>query len=260
MMEGASIERRGAIGIIRYSGPHQGMIGNRGAAAIDRAVADLLDDAAIRVLILTGAEPGCFIRHANVDFIARAGDALAEGRIELASFEQSPFMHLGARLDAARKPVIAAIDGPCMGGGFEIALACTLRVAGEQVRAIGLPEVRIAIFPGGGGTQRLMRVLSPHHARRFMLLGEVVDAAEALVLGLVDRVEPSAIAHAVDLAEVLAGRSPEALAAIMAMTRPQPHERLTEEARAFAEIIREQPARDCLRAFVASGQSLDALP
>ncbi|MET0364475.1 MAG: enoyl-CoA hydratase/isomerase family protein [Sphingobium sp.] len=260
MQETVSTERRGTIGILRYSGPQENMIGNRGAAAIDQAAADLLDDPAIRVLILTGSEPGRFIRHANVDFIVRAGDALAEGKIDAASFEASPFMRLGARLDAARKPVIAAIDGPCMGGGLEIALACTLRVAGASVTAIGLPEIRIDIFPGGGGTQRLMRVMPPQRARRFMLLGEVVGAEEARELGIVDEVAADALARALDLAALLAARSSDALAAMLDMTRPHAHERLAEEARAFADVIREAPARDRMRAFVAQGERLDEIP
>ncbi|HEX7872303.1 MAG TPA: enoyl-CoA hydratase/isomerase family protein [Sphingobium sp.] len=260
MAEEVGIERRGGIGIIRFGNSPDALIGNRGAAGIERAAAELLDDPAIRVLILTGAGPGTFIRHANVDFLVRAGDALAEEKIDAASFEASPFMQLGARLDHARKPVIAAIAGPCMGGGLEIALACTLRIVSAAVGSIGLPEVRIDIFPGGGGTQRLMRVMTPQRARRFMLLGEVVDAAAALTLGIVDEVVPNALTRALELAETLAARSPDALAAMLAMTRPRADERLAEEARAFAEVIREAPARDRMRDFVARGERLDAVP
>ena len=260
MTEQALVERLGPIGIIRFSAPPENIIANRGSREIKRAAMDLLEDSEVRVIVLTGAERGQFIRHADVASIARAGDALAEGRIDEASFESSPFVQLGAMLDAALKPVIAAIDGPCMGGGLEIALACTLRVASSHVTSIGLPEVRIGIFPGGGGTQRLMRVMSPQRARRFILFGEVVDAAQAQALGIVDEVAQDALARALQLGETLAARSPAALAAVLELARPSGDERLLQEARTFAGVIRDATVRERMRAFLSRGERLDSLP
>lgn len=260
MTQQAIVEIRGPIGVIRYENPPENLIGNRGAGAIMRAVEPLLVDPQIRVIILTGSGPGHFIRHADVDLLARAGDALAEGRIEPSAFVTAPFVQLCAMLDAATKPVIAAIDGPCMGGGFEIALACTLRVASEAVTSIGLPEIRLDIFPGGGGTQRLTRTISPHAARRFILLGMSVGAQEAKALGIIDEVAPDALTRTLELAQTLATRSPAAIAAMLALTRPSAPEKLVEEVLSFAEVARAPSARDRMRAFVANGERLDEIP
>jgi enoyl-CoA hydratase/carnithine racemase len=159
-------------------------------------------------------------------------------------------------------PVIAAINGVCMGGGFEIALSCTLRIAGSTVERIGLPEIRVGIFPGSGGTQRLGRLIGTHRARAFILRGAVIGAEQALSMGLVDEVAPSAFARAMELANELVGRSPAAVRAIMELTRTGDYDTgLREEVLRFAALLKEYPdtlAR--LRAFVAGGEDLGGIP
>jgi enoyl-CoA hydratase len=110
------------------------------------------------------------------------------------------------------RPVIAMIDGWCLGGGCELALACDLRIASTRSR-FGQPEVGLGLIPGGGGTQRLPRLVGPGQALRLILTGEVIDADEALRLGLVERVvPPDALESTTDvLATTLATRSPVAL-------------------------------------------------
>ena len=224
------------------------------------ALAELLSDDSVRGVVLTGGVPGVFIRHADVSQIIRAADALVDGQIAPESFIGAPFPKLGDMLDAAEKPVIAAIDGLCMGGGFEIALACTARIASPAATAIGLPEIRIWIFPGSGGTQRLARIIGRHRARLFMLQGAVVDAAKALELGLVDEVVPNAVDRAVEMIEGFARRPVGAVAAIMRMTKEPAGERLDEELVEFAELIRDDASvRAKMEAFVAGDLGLNEI-
>ena len=107
---------------------------------------------------------------------------------------------------------MAAIEGDALGGGLELALCCDLRVASERAR-LGMPEVRLGVIPGSGGTQRLPRLIGLARAKELVLLGEIIDAETALGFGLVNRVVPEGRAElaARDLAEVLASRGPVAL-------------------------------------------------
>jgi enoyl-CoA hydratase/carnithine racemase len=109
-------------------------------------------------------------------------------------------------------PTIAAIEGNALGGGLELALCCDLRIASERAR-LGLPEVRLAVTPGAGGTQRLPRVVGAARARELILTGRVIDAAEAERIGLVTEVVPSgeAVARATAVAEDIAARGPLAV-------------------------------------------------
>lgn len=256
------VERQGRVAIIRYSDPPLHTIRNSGAALIDAALNECLADDSIRVIVLTGGSADVFIRHADVAQIARAADALADGLIEPASFVDAPFPRLMRTLDNAEKPVIAAINGTCMGGGLEIALGCTMRIAASRVDHIGLPEIRIDIFPGSGGTQRLWRLLGWHRARLFMLRGEVVNAARAASLGLVDEVVESALDRAIEVAQELATRNPGAVAAILRLTRVRDADAgLNEELLTFAALLRDDPAvRARLARFVQEGERLDRLP
>ncbi|MFM9936253.1 MAG: enoyl-CoA hydratase/isomerase family protein [Novosphingobium sp.] len=245
--------------VIRFASDPCGTITNKGAGMLADAVEAVLADPAIRTVVLTGAAPGVFIRHADVGQIARAAQALADGRTSPEAFLSAPFQRLGALLDGARKPVIAAINGVCMGGGFEIALACTMRVAGAEVAAIGLPEIRIDIFPGAGGTQRLARLIGRHRARLFMLAGAVVDARQAAAAGLVDEVATDPLVRALELAADFAQRSPDAVAAIMALTAADDAAGLQDEALAFAAVLGAPGVQARLERFVADGDALDRL-
>ena len=255
--EQVMIEMRGPTLILRFTNPPDGFISNKGASGILRSLTDALRDKAVRAIVITGGQPGVFIRHAEVSQISRAAEALCDGRIQPSSFAEGPFPALGHLIENAEKPVIAAIDGACMGGGFELALACTMRVASPGVEMIGLPEIRLGIFPGAGGTQRLPRLLGWHRARLFMLLGTVVDASQALKLGLVDELAASALDRAVQLAETLAQRPEGAVAAILRLTRDMPGRRFEDEAIAFAELLRDDPhVRERLRRFVEQRERL----
>lgn len=253
---------KGAVAVISYHNPPSGLIPNKGAVLLADVLRGALDDPAVRAVVLTGGQEGVFIRHADVSQIVRAAQALQAGVIAPDSFVDAPFPRLGALIEAADKPVIAAIDGVCMGGGFEIALCCMARIAGAGVTAIGLPEIRIGIFPGSGGTQRLPRLIGADRARRFMLDGAVVDAAAALELGLVDEVATSALDRAVEIAEGYAARPAQAVAAILRLTRHAPSaDQLAEELVTFAELLRDDGgATETMRRFIEQGGALQDMP
>jgi len=128
-------------------------------------------------------------------------------------------------LEEFRMPTIAAIDGPALGGGLELALSTDLRVAGADVTKIGLPETKLGIIPGAGGTQRATRLLGPSKAKDLIFTGRMMTATEALAFGLVDYVaEPSSSAfeRALELAQQIASGAPLALqAAKMAVSRAE---------------------------------------
>ncbi len=165
-------------------------------AGLDRAAADT----AVRAIVLTG-EGGMFAAGADINEIA-SGVAL-----------QSPTgREVQARMEASAKPLIAAIDGVALGGGFEIALTCHWRVAARAAR-VGLPEVKLGLIPGAGGTQRFTRLAGPEAALEAITSGAQLSAARARELGLVDAVADEALAGAVAYArQVLAEGRPLRLA------------------------------------------------
>lgn len=259
MAASVTLERRAGVAVIRYANAPGGFISNGGAAQLAEVVQAALDDPDTRALILTGQDD-VFIRHADVAQISRAAQAVADGAIQPDSFVGAPFDRLGRLIEGADKPVIAAINGVCMGGGFEIALACHMRIAQSSVEAIGLPEVRLDIFPGSGGPERLSRLIGPHRARLFILDGKVVVAEAALAQGLVDAVAPDALAAALDIAARWGGRSAQAVAAILRLTRPD-SAHAEQSVRAFAQLLQEDAAvRPRLDRFIADNEALDRLP
>ncbi|MDO7836429.1 enoyl-CoA hydratase/isomerase family protein [Sphingobium sp. HBC34] len=253
-----TVERVDAIAIVRFANPPHGTMAAKGAAQLRDALARAIADEAVHAIIVTGGQDGVFIRHADVSQIAKAGEYLATGQIDPAAFAQSPFNDVAAMLEAARKPVIAAINGVCMGGGLELALACTIRIAAQDVKAIGLPEIRIDIFPGAGGIARLAAIIGMQKARLMSLRGTVLDAHEAFQAGIVDEVAPDALYGAMKVARELAGRAPAAIRAIMALAADRTP--LEGSSLALARLLRDEPAvRERLRRFLADGEWLDQI-
>jgi len=157
---------------------------------------------------------------------------------------------------SAPKPVIAAINGLCMGGGFELTLACDIRIAGRSVTAIGLPETRVGIFPGGGGTQRLPRVIGEAKALELILRGRVLAAKAALELGLVHELADDPLARALEIAAEFAARPPEGVAYAKRLTRAaldRPlSEGLADERASFVEVVRLPSAVGAMKESLAS--------
>jgi len=163
-------------------------------------------DETVRVLIFTGAGDKAFISGADIGELQQRNTLTELG-------ERSERRRLLANLlEAMPKPTIAAINGFAIGGGLEVAMACTLRVAADTAK-FGLPEINLGIMPGNGGTQRLPRLVGKGRAMEMVLTGELIDAAEAYRIGLVNQVVPPAelMDHTKQLARKLAAKSALAL-------------------------------------------------
>lgn len=173
------------------------------AAAL--ATLEAADPGDVRAVVVTGEGERAFSAGSHVgEFEAQRGPG-GRARHELES-------GVGTRLAALPMPTIAAIEGNALGGGLEIALCCDLRVASERAK-LGLPEVRLAVTPGAGGTQRLPRIVGPARAKELILTGRVLAAEEAERIGLVNEVVPAglAVARATEIGEEIALRGPIAV-------------------------------------------------
>lgn len=177
--------------------------------ALDVVFEDIARDDAIGVVILTGAGEKAFAAGADISELIKQ-DPLS-GRVT-AERGQSVLR----RLETLGKPSIAAINGFALGGGCELAMACTIRIASDRAK-IGQPEVNLGIIPGYAGTQRLSRLVGKGVALDLVLTGRIVDAAEALRIGLVTRVVPGTElqAAASAIAQTLLDKGPLALQAAM---------------------------------------------
>jgi len=181
-------ERKGAAVVLTYANPPWGTMTAAGAREMYAEARTALDDPEVRCLVLTGGVPGIFIRHYDVDELADMSARLQDGPPPAPPRTDTPppppgFLELTDIIAAADKPVVAAINGLCQGGGFELALACDIRIATPDAASIGLPETRIGIFPGGGGTQRLPRVVGEAKALEIILRGLTFTGAEAHAIG-----------------------------------------------------------------------------
>ncbi len=256
-----SSRREGVTAVITYANPAHGTMTAAGAAQTYAAMKAAVDDDTVRAIVLTGGLPGIFIRHYDVGELANISDVL-HGVVPLvAPAPVGPgFADLVDLIAAAPKPVIAAINGLCMGGGFEISLACDLRVAAPEVEAIGLPETRIGIFPGGGGTQRLPRVIGEARALEFILRGRTVGGIEAGEMGLVHEVAADPLARALEIAAEFAVKGAEGVAAAKRLTRAaldRPlSDGLADERKTFVEVLKTQSAQDALRAASSPAVSI----
>jgi enoyl-CoA hydratase len=215
---------------------------------LERAFQELAAENEIKVILLTGSGDRAFA--AGADIRALVDTDAVSGR---ATSERGQQVFLG--IERCGKPVIACVNGVALGGGCELALACTFRIASDRAK-LGLPELRLGLIPGYGGTQRLPRLVGASAALRLMLTGTTVDAAEALRLGLVDEVVPAAElmsrAHAV--ATSIAAMAPLAISAVLeavARGNGKPIEQAAQiEAEIFGRLSATADKREGLTAFL----------
>jgi enoyl-CoA hydratase len=158
-------------------------------ATLDAVLREVHADDSVRAIILTGAGSKAFVAGADIAELARMGPV--DG-VQVSRAGQDTFRFM----ERMRKPVIAAVNGFALGGGLELAMACHIRIAAGNAK-FGLPEVKLGIIPGYGGTVRLPRLVGRGRAIELMLTGDMIDAAEAYRIGLVNRVEePDALLDA----------------------------------------------------------------
>jgi enoyl-CoA hydratase len=217
-------------------------------AGIIAALDQLERDPAVRVVIVTGAGDKAFIAGADI--------AEFEGRSPVDQYREMGEWSVYQAADRFPKPIIAAINGYCLGGGCEFAMACDIRIAGDSAK-LGQPEISLGIIPGGGGTQRLPRLVGLGQAFRLLYTGDLIDAAEALRIGLVDQVVPAAelMTQVRALAEKIAGKSPVALSlmkeAVRASVRSPLDDGLRQEITLFGLAFASEDKKEGVAAFLA---------
>ena len=202
MPETILVERDGRVAVITINRPDKlNALSQQVRDEVLAALGEIENDDAVGAVVITGAGDKAFIAGADISEFAGRGpmdqrDAMRIPRIYdvMASFP---------------KPVIAMINGFCLGGGCELAMSCDMRIASEKAR-FGQPEIKLGLIPGGGGTQRLPRLVGLGHAMRLTLTGDMIGAAEAKEIGLVELVVPheELRAKTMELAQKIAAMSP----------------------------------------------------
>jgi enoyl-CoA hydratase len=242
------IERRGPVLVLRVNRPEKRNAVNREvrealAAALDQARAD----AAARCIVLTGTGEVAFIAGADIGELASRSP-----------IEQRRVMRAARIFDVVGsypKPLIAAVNGVALGAGLELALACDIRLAAPQAR-FGQPEVNLGLMPGGGGTQRLPRVVGEGMALKMILTGEQIGAEEALRAGLIQEIVPTTtlLDRAVALGEIIASKSPVAVCAAKQAVRSAQRLPLAQgqalETALFLNVFASEDRVEGMRAFL----------
>lgn len=242
------VEKRGNVAILTINRPDKlnalgYKVHQEGVAALD----ELRKDEEVRVLVITGSGEKSFI--AGADITEFAGKTAVSQR---AIFQEKTLFN---SIDEFPKPVIAMVNGFCLGGGCEVALACDLRIAGEKAR-FGQPEINLGIIPGGGGTQRLTRLIGEGKSMEMILTGDMIDAQTALNLGLVNHVYSAEELETktMELANKIAEKSPIALQmakeAVKLAAKSNLDEGLKREVDLFAICFSSQDKEEGVAAFL----------
>jgi enoyl-CoA hydratase len=201
---------------------------------------DLSTDNDVRAVVLTGAGEKAFAAGADIKYMSGLGSDEAKGWGALGH-------EAGRLLETMAKPTIAAINGFALGGGCELALACDIRYASSRAK-LGQPEINLGIVPGWGGTQRLARLCSIGVAKDLIFTGRLVDAEEALRIGLVSAIADPVLDKALETAHELAAKSSLALALAKRLINMSPGA-LDTEADEFGELFSSADAIEGLTAF-----------
>lgn len=246
--ETITVEKRGRVAVLTINRPDKlnalsSKVHKEGVAALD----ELKGDDSVRVLVITGAGEKAFIAGADIGEF--------EGQTPITQRSSFSERTLFNSLDTFPKPVIAMVNGFCLGGGNELAMACDIRMASETAR-FSQPEINLGIMCGGGGTQRLPRLVGEGRALEMVLTGDMIDAATAEKLGLVNHVFPSGEleAETMKLADKIAEKAPIALQlskeAVKFATRSNLDEGLRREVDLFAICFSTEDKEEGVSAFL----------
>ncbi|MDI3328970.1 MAG: enoyl-CoA hydratase [Alicyclobacillaceae bacterium] len=235
--------------VITIDNPPLNVMSEAVARELGECVEEVAADGEVVAVIVTGAGTKAFMAGADIkEFPSR----MKPGAAGAMSRELQKVLN---RLDDLEKPTIAAILGYALGGGCELALACDIRIAGKSAQ-LGLPEIKLGLFPGAGGTQRLPRLVGEAKAKELMFTGDPISAEEALRIGLVNRVVPDdqVMEAAKDLAKTIASRTLVSLSRIkrlvdQGLERPL-KEALEYEADLFDEVFQTEDVKEGVQAFL----------
>ena len=254
--------RKDAALVAAIDNPPQNFLNATIVAELSKLADEAAADESVRALIITGAADGIFVTHYDVTELSGASE-VAQRNESFGSGQLHGMHQMLLKLQRLRVPVIAAINGTAMGGGCELALACDFRLMARGDWQIGLPEVRVGILPGAGGTQRMTRLIGVAKALELMTLGNTLTAERAESVGLIHRaVEPEGLmAEALVLAAELASRSAEAVAlikqCILQGSEMPLADALAFEQESFWKLMRSPEAARLMRQYLASGRPLN---
>src|SRR5580704_17535185 len=225
--------------------------------ALTEALDGFAGDAKVRVVVVTGGAPGYFTRHFTIAALVDLGESLrASGRQwpEDATYNGGFFDKAMALCETMAKPVIAAISGTALAGGFELALSCDLRIAEDGDYLIGFLEAHLGLVPGAGGTQRLPRTIGMPAALMHILMGRALNPREAERTGLVhETVSGKALDRAMDIARRLSSHTPESVAYIKRLVRNAVETPLAQglalERNLFLKLCISEPALARMRSY-----------
>lgn len=251
MPETIQIAKKGPMGTITFNRPDKLNSYNfKLSMELKAAIVDLGSDDRIRVIVITGTGKA-FMAGADISMLNDWIHANDMGKVKAALSE----MFNAGMLEDCPKPVIAAINGLAFGMGFEIALACDYRIAVKKAK-FALPEIKLGVFPGGGGSQRLLRLVGSTHAMEIITTGDPIHAAGAYQIGLLNRiVDEGDLSTAVnEMAERLINKSPNALRACKKLIYKGGNmsyvESIEYEKEAFCKILLTQDAKEGTQAFL----------
>jgi len=242
------VEKNGGIAKITFNRPDKlNALNTRTKEDVIQLLGELENDDSVRVVVFTGAGDKAFVAGADIQEFA--------GRTPMQQWEVTHGGHVYGAVADFPKPIIAMINGYCLGGGCELALACDIRIASEKAK-LGQPEVNIGIIPGGGGSQRLPRLVGEGKALQLILTGDMVDAREAHRIGLVDEVVPAEDLEkrTMEIAAKIASKSPVAIRmaklAVKAASRMPLEQGLAYEASLFGMVFTSEDKEEGVKAFL----------
>lgn len=241
------------VGIITIDRPPVNALSTKVMSELNQTLETCEKDAQIKVMVITGAGSFAFVAGADVKEIDGISSESEGSR--LASEGQK----IIDRIEKSLKPVIAAINAVCLGGGNELALACHMRICSDRAK-FGQPEINLGIIPGFGGTQRLSRLCGIARARELCLTGDIITAQEAFRIGLVNRVVPDSevLKQAVGLAKKIASKGQKSVQLIQeaiwgGFEKPL-SEALQLEAKLFGKVCATEDKKEGVKAFLEKRQ------
>ncbi|CAN5268481.1 enoyl-CoA hydratase-related protein [soil metagenome] len=250
MADLVSTELDGAVAVVTIDHPPVNALSAPLLEELESELGRLDADDGVRAIVLKGAGEKAFVSGAAISEFPTLREAATED-----SGSARGVQRLGGRMDAGRTPFVAAIHGFCLGGGLELAMCCDIRVVSEDAQ-LGQPEIKLGLIPGGGGTQRLPRLVGLGRALLLNMTGDFIDARTAYEWGLVERVVPREELEeaALGVARTIAQRSPVAIGVLRELARTcrdlPLEEGLRREAEGFRRCLESEDGAEGVAAFL----------